>query len=226
MTEGCVLLDLGLREYEEVWDLQRSLVARRLGDRIPDILILVEHPPVYTVGRRGTANGLEGLGLPVYEVERGGDVTYHGPGQLVGYPIMALSRGKLDVKRYVSDLEEILRRTVADFGISGNEGPHSGLWVGDRKLASIGIAVKHFVTYHGFALNVHPDMEAFRRIRPCGLEGTRMTSIENLLGCRVPMEAVKDSLLRHFSDVFKVDLKPASEDILERSCAKPFSGKA
>jgi lipoate-protein ligase B len=221
MKRSCLFVDLGLRDYREVWDLQHGLVARRLEGEISDVLLLVEHRPVYTVGRRGTPAGLEGLGLPVYEVERGGDVTYHGPGQLVGYPILALSKGKLDVRGYVADLEEVLRRTAADFGIGGNEGPHAGLWVSHRKLASIGIAVRHFVTYHGFALNVYPDMEAFRNIRPCGLEGTVMVSMEELLGRRVLMQEVKESLLKHFSEVFEAELRPISVSDLEKTYENP-----
>lgn len=211
MTRRCLLLDLGRVEYRPAWDLQRELVARRLRDEIPDVLLLAEHPPVYTVGRRGSADGLEGLGVPVHEVERGGDVTYHGPGQLVGYPLVALPRGKLDVKAYVSRVEEVLRRTVASHGIQGGQGPHAGLWVGDRKLASIGVAVKHRVTYHGFALNVDMDLAPFRRIRPCGLDGSRLTSMAELLGHPVAVDEVKESLLPAFEAAFEAALEPVEQ---------------
>lgn len=211
MSRSCVLMDLGLVEYREAWELQRYLVGKRLENSLPDVLLLLEHPPVYTVGRRGTTSGLEGLGIPVHEVERGGEVTYHGSGQLVGYPIMALSRGKLDVKGYVADVEDVLILTVASFGIEGERGPHSGLWVGPKKLASIGVAVKHYVTYHGFALNVNVDLSPFRRIRPCGIQGTRITSLKEILGREVPMGEVKTSLIQSFSEVFGAELLRSEE---------------
>ncbi|MCJ2519634.1 MAG: lipoyl(octanoyl) transferase LipB [Candidatus Thermoplasmatota archaeon] len=211
MSRSCVLMDLGLVEYREAWELQRYLVGKRLENSLPDVLLLLEHPPVYTVGRRGTTSGLEGLGIPVHEVERGGEVTYHGSGQLVGYPIMALSRGKLDVKGYVADVEDVLILTVASFGIEGERGPHSGLWVGPKKLASIGVAVKHYVTYHGFALNVNVDLLPFRRIRPCGIQGTRITSLKEILGREVPMDEVKASLIQSFSEVFGAELLSSEE---------------
>ncbi|MFQ5837487.1 MAG: lipoyl(octanoyl) transferase LipB [Thermoplasmata archaeon] len=211
MKRSCVLVDLGLVDYGEAWELQKRLVAERLEDAVSDILLLAEHIPTYTVGRRGSADGLEKLGLPVYEVERGGDVTYHGPGQLVGYPILSLPRGKLDVRAYVTDLEEVLMRTAADFDVEGGKGPHAGLWVGSRKLASIGVAIKHYVTYHGFALNVNPDLSPFRRIRPCGLEGASITSLEEILHRPLVMEEVKTSLTRHFSKVFGVDMLPSGK---------------
>ncbi len=215
MNRNCILMDLGLVEYRQAWELQKSLVVQRLDGNIQDALLLLEHPPVYTVGRRGTPEGLEELGLPVYEVERGGDVTYHGPGQLVGYPILALPGGKLDVKRYVTYLEEVLIGTAADFGVTGHRGAHAGVWVGPRKLASIGIAVKHYVTYHGFALNVNTDLTAFRKIKPCGIEGSLITSMEEVLGGHVPMEDVKASLLRHFSWAFRMDMRPSGETLRE-----------
>lgn len=202
MTRSCGLWDLGLVPYEVAWALQRSLVAKRLADAIPDVLLLLEHPPVYTVGRRGSPEGLAALGLPVYAVERGGDVTYHGPGQLVGYPIFSLPQGKLDVKRYVHDLEEVLLNALLPFGVQAQRGPHSGVWIGEKKLASIGVAVKHHVTYHGFALNVTPDLRPFRAIRPCGLEGSQITSMSEVVGKPIPLAAVKAEVVRQFTSVF------------------------
>lgn len=206
MSRSCVLMDLGLVDYQEAWHLQRHLVGERQKGATPDVLLIAEHPPVYTVGRRGTATGLTGLDLPVYEVERGGDATYHGPGQLVGYPILALERGKLDVRKYVSDLEAVLIQTVAEHGIRGERGPHAGLWVGPRKLASIGIAIKHYITFHGFALNVNPDLTPFKRIQPCGIDGSLITSMEELLGTEVTLEEVKPDLVRSFSKNFGAEL--------------------
>ncbi|MFQ5552123.1 MAG: lipoyl(octanoyl) transferase LipB [Thermoplasmata archaeon] len=199
--EEVAILDLGTRGYGETWELQKRLVAQRLQGDVPDTLILVEHPAVYTVGRRGGGEGIEDAALPVFEVERGGEATYHGPGQLVGYPIMALPRGKLGIKAFISSLEEVLIRTVADLGIEGERGIHAGLWVGPRKLASIGVAIRHHVTYHGFALNVNNDLEPFLHISPCGLDGSTLTSVTEVLGRDVNVDVVKPSLLQHFGEV-------------------------
>ncbi len=206
MNRICVLLDMGLLDYGSSWQLQHHLVNRRLEDDVPDLLLLLEHPPVYTVGRRGSSEGLDVLGLPVYEVERGGDVTYHGPGQLVGYPIVALPRGKLDVKRFVTQVEDVILRTLRDFSIEGEKGPHSGVWMGEKKLASIGVAVKHHVTYHGFALNVNADLAPFRLISPCGISGTRITSMAEVRGAPFPLDVVKETLVTHFSEVFEREM--------------------
>lgn len=211
MTRICVLLDLGLLDYGSAWRLQQHLVSRRLEDGVPDLLLLLEHPPVYTVGRRGSSEGLDTLGLPVYEVERGGDVTYHGPGQLVGYPIVSLPRGKLDVKRFVSQVEDVIIQTLSDFNINGERGPHSGVWIGDKKLASIGVAVKHHVTYHGFALNVSADLSPFRLISPCGIPGTRITSMAEVGGVPIPLDVVKEALVDHFSAVFEREMRGLDE---------------
>ncbi|MFQ5986193.1 MAG: lipoyl(octanoyl) transferase LipB [Thermoplasmata archaeon] len=208
MTELCAVLDLGPRDYGETWELQKRLVAERLNGYISDTLLLVEHPPVYTVGRRGGADDIDDPDIPVYHVERGGEVTYHGPGQLVGYPIMGLPKGKLGIKAFIQSLEEILIRTVKNFRIPGERGIHAGLWVGPKKLASIGVAIKHHVTYHGFALNVNNDLAPFLRVSPCGLDGSTLTSITEVLGQNVDVEAVKPHLLRHFAEVLERDLVP------------------
>lgn len=208
MKRRCAVWDLGLLDYREAWELQRKLVAQRLEGSRPDTLLLLEHPAVYTVGRRGNEANVRHLGLPVFEVERGGEATYHGPGQLVGYPIVSLPRGKLEIKAYIRDLEEVLIRTVAEFGIPGERGVHAGLWLGSRKLASIGVAVKHHVTYHGFALNVNNDLWPFHHIRPCGLDGSALTSMKEVIGGEVSVEAVKRVLLPHFSAVLNRSLDP------------------
>lgn len=225
MTRNCVLVDLGLLDYGAAWRLQRHLVGKRLENEVPDLLLLLEHTPAYTVGRRGSPEGLEALGLPVFEVERGGDVTYHGPGQLVGYPIIALPRGKLDVKRYVEQLEETIVRSLKDFDLKGERGPHSGVWIGDKKLASIGVAVKHHTTYHGFALNVNADLAPFRLIRPCGIPGSDITSMAEVIGIPVPMNSVKESLARHFFAVFRRERRsleeiPGLAEVLEATSAR------
>ena len=202
------VIDLGVRDYGEVWAMQRELVTARQRDEVPDTLVFVEHPHVITLGRGSHRENLLAVGdVPTFEIERGGDVTYHGPGQLVGYPIFLLRPEERDLRRYLRNMEEALLRTVADFGITGDRNPGwTGVWTGEpgarRKLASIGVAVKRWVTMHGFALNVSTDLARFAAINPCGLEATVMASVASVLGRPVEMEAVKDRARAHFSEVF------------------------
>jgi lipoyl(octanoyl) transferase len=201
------LLDLGRTEYGKTWELQKALVDRRANDRILDGLILVEHDAVVTLGSRGRTEDVLDPALPVYNVERGGEATYHGPGQLVGYPILKLP-DRLEVKRLVTNLEEVLLRTAADFDIEATrEGPERGVWSQGKKLASIGLAVHRNVTFHGFALNVTTNLADFLKIRPCGHAGTIMTSMERLLGRPIDLEDVKASTIMHFQDVFGLRLR-------------------
>ncbi len=194
-------LDLGRREYRDVWDLQKRLVGQRGRGEIPDSLILVEHEHVITLGRKTTATNLRPQSIPVYQVERGGDATYHGPGQLVGYPIIRLPDH--DVRRFVRMLEEVLVRTVEQFGINcGRKDGHPGVWVDDRKIASIGLAVTEWVTYHGFALNVNTDLSYFTLIKPCGLNPDLLTSMKRILGHDLDMTKAKDKLKTNFTAVF------------------------
>jgi len=194
---SAVLLDLGRMEYGRAWELQKDLVARRAADEIPDTLILLEHEHVVTLGRKTSAENFRPQNLPVFRVERGGDATYHGPGQLVGYPIVKLLDH--DVRRHVRSIEESLMAAVSRFGVNGErkEG-HPGVWVGGRKLASIGVAVTDWVTYHGFALNVNTDMSYFELIRPCGLDPSTMASMEGLLGAPLQMQAVKEAVVEEY----------------------------
>jgi lipoate-protein ligase B len=200
------LLDLGTREFGEVWALQRELVAKRQRDEIPDTLILVEHPHVITLGR-GThkENVLAPGDIPIFEIERGGDVTYHGPGQLVGYPIFLLREEERDLHLYLRNLEEALIRTVGHFGIAGERKPGwTGAWSagGARKLASIGVAVKRWVTLHGFALNVSTELSRFAAINPCGLEATIMGSLQSVLDRPVAVSDVKSVATAEMGAVF------------------------
>ncbi len=199
------VVDLGRRPYPEVWELQKQMVERRASGSSQDSIILVEHEHVITLGRKTSPENFRPQSVPVFQVERGGDATYHGPGQLVGYPIIRMATP--DVRKFVRMLEDVLVRTTAAFSVSAErkEG-HPGVWVGEKKLASIGVAVTNWVTYHGFALNVNTDLGYFHLIRPCGLEPETMTSMQALLGREVPMEPVKAELLRNFSSVFKVEL--------------------
>ncbi|MDA4134160.1 MAG: lipoyl(octanoyl) transferase LipB [Thaumarchaeota archaeon] len=199
------LLDLGTRPYPEVWELQKRLVEARSKGEVPDTLILVEHENVITLGRKTTPENFKPLDVPVFQVERGGDATYHGPGQLVGYPIIKMDVP--DVRGFVRSLEEVLIQASAPFSIeAGRKERHTGVWVGEKKLASIGVAVTNWVTYHGFAINVNTDMSYFQLIRPCGLDPETMTSMERLTGRTVDMESVKREVVGSFSRVFKVDL--------------------
>lgn len=205
-------MDLGTRDFAEVWALQRELVAARQRDEIPDTLIFVEHPHVITLGRGTHKENLVAVGdVPTFEIERGGDVTYHGPGQLVGYPILLLRPEERDLHLYLRNMEEGLIRAVSDFGVTGTRNPGwTGVWTGDstggagdlRKLASIGVAVKRWVTMHGFALNVSTDLQRFTAINPCGLEANVMGSLSSVLGKPVDMAAVKASARRHLAASF------------------------
>jgi lipoate-protein ligase B len=199
------LLDLGTRPYPEVWDLQKALVEARSKGDAPDALILVEHEHVITLGRKTSPENFKPLDVPVFRVERGGDATYHGPGQLVGYPIIKMTVP--DVRNFVRALEEVLILTSRAFSIdAGRKENHTGVWVGEKKLASIGVAVTNWVTYHGFALNVNTDMSYFHLIKPCGLDPETMTSMEKLTGKKLEMESVKREVVRSFSRVFEVDV--------------------
>ncbi|MBI2645619.1 MAG: lipoyl(octanoyl) transferase LipB [Deltaproteobacteria bacterium] len=191
-------IDLGLKEYEEVWQLQKELVAQRIENKIPDTLVLVEHPHVITKGRRSKALDVVNPKVPVFEIERGGEVTYHGPGQLVGYPIIYLGQ-KAGIKDYMRSLEEVLIRTLEHFDIQGvrKEGC-TGVWVQDKKIASLGVAVKKWVTYHGFALNVNTDLSYFQMINPCGFDCSVMTSMQTLRHQSFSMDEVKAEVIKKF----------------------------
>ena len=199
------LVDFGRMEYGEALELQRELASKRAKGEIPDTLVLVEHEHVITLGRKTTPANFRPQDIPVFQVERGGDATYHGPGQLVGYPIVLLSDH--DVRRHVRNIEEAIIRAVGYFGIKGErvEG-HPGIWVGGRKLASIGVAVTDWVTYHGFALNVNTDLSYFELIRPCGLDPATMTSMQRVTGMAVPFDDVKARVAREYSTVAGIPL--------------------
>jgi lipoyl(octanoyl) transferase len=209
---------LGVIGYGEGVELQQSLVEQRKAGSIPDQLLLLEHPPVITLGVKtrndrghivASADSLARQGVEVFETGRGGDVTYHGPGQLVGYPIIDLKPDRCDVHRYVRDLEEVLIRTAAAFGIDAGRSPGlTGVWVGQDKLAAIGVRISRWVTSHGFALNVTTDLSHFDFIIPCGIVGRGVTSIQRLLGRPVPLEDVESAVTDAFLDVFDRSLSP------------------
>ena len=196
------ILDRGRESYQDTWELQKDLVRKRTEGAIDaDALILVEHDHVITLGRKTTPENFKPQDIPVFQVERGGDATYHGPGQLVGYPIVRLATP--NVQRFVKDLEEVLIQATRGFGIEGSrvEG-HPGVWVGGRKVASIGVAVTNWVTYHGFALNVNTDLSYFALIKPCGLDPDKITSMKQLLGKEVSFVDVKREVVAKFMEVF------------------------
>jgi lipoyl(octanoyl) transferase len=196
VTPG-LLVDLGRAPYAEVHARQLDLAAARArGDGV-DTLILVEHPPVITVGRRPRAahNVLRAGDVPVVSVERGGDVTYHGPGQLVAYPIVRLEDGERDLLRYLRALEAGIIAALAAVGLAGERTEATGVWVGGRKVASIGVACRRWVTFHGLALNVATDLAAFAHIRPCGFDAAVMTSVSDLLGRPVSVDELKAPLV-------------------------------
>jgi len=192
-------------DYLAAIRLQEHLVALKQQDLLGDILLFVEHPHVYTLGRSGKeANVLAAGSLPVHRTSRGGDVTYHGPGQLVVYPIIDLrSKLRRDVHRYVRNLEQSAIQTLADFGIATTRRPpHTGIWIDNRKIAAIGIAVRRCITYHGLALNVNTDLAYFQRIIPCGLAWAEVTSMQEELGVEQSSREVRQRFLVNFADVF------------------------
>jgi lipoyl(octanoyl) transferase len=219
------VIDLGWMEYDAAHALQEAAVAARSAGRVPDLLLFVEHPPVYTLGRGGreehllvSHEELAARGAILRRTARGGDITYHGPGQLVGYPILDLGEHGRDLHRYLRGLEESLIRAVAELGVTATRVPRlTGVWVGEpaapcaasalppRKIAAIGVAVKRWVTYHGFALNVTVDLERFRAIVPCGLHDRGVTSLHELVPAPSPVR-VRDAVTRHFAACF--DLAP------------------
>ena len=214
-AKTCYCLELSLTEYTAALDLQRNIaLARQSGVIEKDVVLILEHPPVFTLGRRaGTENlkvssaFLERKKIPVIPVDRGGDITFHGPGQLVIYPIIDLTKAKLKVIDYVTDLEEIMLRTVADWKIpAARNSANRGIWVAGRKLGSVGISVKRGISFHGCSLNVNLSLKPFKWINPCGLQNVGVTSMEEALSQKISMSQVREVLAHHFESVFGFDL--------------------
>ena len=212
--EVCHLRYLGSVPYGEAHELQKQLVEKRKADEIPDTFLLLEHPHVITLGRAADRTNILAdeamraqFGVELHETGRGGDVTYHGPGQLVGYPIIKLQPGRQDIRRYVRDLQEVLIRAAADFGVEAEPrgGDFVGVWVGNEKLAAIGIRISRWVTMHGFAFNVTTDLNYFRLIVPCGIKpegGHGVTSLQQLTGKQLTLQEVAERVVHHFGEVF------------------------
>ena len=206
-TEKIIIQDLGHRSYKEVWDLQKQMQQQRIRFETEDTLILVEHDPVYTLGKNSNENHLlqsRDESVDVFNIERGGDITFHGPGQLVGYPILDLSNYKKSISWYMRTLEQIIIDTVSDFDIEAEriEGL-TGVWVGDKKIAALGVRISRWVTMHGFALNVNTDLAFYDGIIPCGIFDHGVTSMEQHLGYLLNMEDVKKDLIKYFNFYFK-----------------------
>jgi lipoyl(octanoyl) transferase len=222
IAEGCMFLHIekyGLVDYPAALELQRERVAQRKAGTIPDTLIMLEHPHVYTLGRNAREENvlvspefLASRGAEVYDTDRGGDVTYHGPGQLVGYPILDLTQHRRDISWYMRSLEDVLIRTARDAGIDAVRSVGcTGVWVGNDKLTAMGVHLSRWVTSHGFAMNVNTDMQYFEWIVPCGLQCKGVTSLEKLLGHPVKMEEVSERVVEHFQAVFDLEARVAEE---------------
>ncbi|MDH3197496.1 MAG: lipoyl(octanoyl) transferase LipB [Candidatus Krumholzibacteria bacterium] len=210
----CRVIDIGRMPYAQAFALQKREVARLQRDAGDEVLYLVEHPHVITVGRNATGEAIladrrlvEGRGVEIAQTDRGGDVTYHGPGQLVGYPLLRLDDGRRDIRRYVHDLEEMLIRALADFGIHAERhAVHRGVWTNGRKIASLGIRIARWVTSHGFAFNVSTDLSYFSLIQPCGIQGCEMTSIEREIGNQISRDEAIQRVIARFAEVFQREM--------------------
>ena len=194
-----LIRDLGMISFQEAYGLQESLTTDVFAESEQETLLLLEHLPVYTIGRGGNEKNILDRNIEAVRINRGGDITFHGPGQLIGYPIIRLGRRGKDLRHYLRFLEEMIIRVVEDFGIASYRVPgRTGVWTDRGKLASIGVGVRHWVTMHGFALNVTTELDAFSRINPCGIADCVITSMEQICGFPVKMEDVKTSVAKSF----------------------------
>lgn len=208
------IVKTGLLDYQDAWDLQRQLHQSRVAGDMVDVLLLTEHPHTYTIGKAGGEDHLiadetrlRNRGITVYRIDRGGDITYHGPGQIVGYPILDLHNYYLDVHRYLRDLEEVIIQTLAEYGIQGSRVKGlTGVWVDGAKVAAIGVKVSRWVTMHGFAFNVNTDLNYFGNIIPCGIVNKPVTSMTRLLERKVDYEEVRNMLTQKFAEIFGLTL--------------------
>jgi lipoate-protein ligase B len=197
------VLRLGTRPHKETWELQQELLEKRAVGEISDTLILVEHESLITVGRGGDLQAVQSADLPVVEVERGGEATYHGPGQVVAYPILALPEGQRDLHRHLGNLEEVIIRVLAEFDITGERKQGlTGVWIGEQKVASVGVAVRQWVTWYGFALNVHTDLEKFAEFQPCGLDPKVMTRVADHVQLPPATILFEVLIVKHMLEVF------------------------
>ncbi len=216
MKQG-ILLKTGLLDYQKAWNLQREIYEARTKGEVEDTLILTEHPHTYTIGKAGGEENLtaeeailKNQGITIYRIDRGGNITYHGPGQIVGYPILDLHNYYLDVHRFLRDLEEVIIQTLAEYGIQAGRIPGlTGVWVNEAKIAAIGVKVSRWVTMHGFAFNVNTDLRYFGNIVPCGISDKPVISMEKLLGSKLNYDEVQNRVAQKFSDIFQIDFHDA-----------------
>ncbi len=202
--------DLGFIDYKEAWDLQKEIFSQRLLHKTEDVLLLLEHPNTYTLGRtahkenlKGSEDYLKQNKISIYDIDRGGDITYHGPGQIVGYPIIDLNNWYKDTHKYLRALEEVIIRTCNEYHLPAERNSeHTGVWISDRKIAAIGIKVSQWITMHGFAFNVNTDLNLFGGIIPCGIKDKSVTSLKEELKKEINIQEVKEILLENFKDVF------------------------
>ena len=203
--------DLGFIDYKEAWDLQQEIHSKRVSGEVDDFLFLLEHPNTYTLGKTAHKENLVGSEdyltqnkISVYDIDRGGDITYHGPGQIVGYPIIDLNNWFKDTHKYLRALEEVIIKTCSDYGLKcGRNEKHTGVWIEDQKIAAIGIKVSRWVTMHGFAFNVNTDLNLFNGIIPCGIQDKTVTSLKQELKREINIQEVKEKLLKNFTQLFE-----------------------
>lgn len=209
-----ICCDLGLIDYQEAWDLQKEFHQQRSDDNISDIIFLLEHPNTYTLGKTAHKENLIGdqkfltqNNISVYEIDRGGDITYHGPGQLVGYPIINLNEWQKDTHKYLRSLEDVIINICNDYGLKAGRIEHlTGVWIDERKIAAIGIKVSRWITMHGFAFNINTDLKLFNGIIPCGITDKAVTSLNKELSINeISISIIKDKVIKHFKNIFNYD---------------------
>ena len=210
MSKKLTYCNLDTIDYKEAWDLQKTIFELRYKQKINDVLLLLEHPHTYTLGKTADEKNLIGNEeylnknkISVYDIDRGGDITYHGPGQIVGYPIIDLNNCGKDTDKYLRALEEIIIRSCADYGLAVTRVPkYTGVWIEDRKIAAIGIKVTRWITMHGFALNVNTDLSLYNGIIPCGIKNKEVTSLKKELNREINLQEVKSKILNHTAEIF------------------------
>lgn len=208
-----IYCDLGFIDYKDAWDLQKSVHQLRVDNKIDDIFFLLEHPHTYTLGKTADKENLVGdkkyldeNKISVYDIDRGGDITYHGPGQIVGYPIISLTNWKQDTHKYLRAIEEVIIKVLNEYGLNGTRvEKYTGVWLDDRKICAIGIKVSRWITMHGFALNINTDLSLFSGIIPCGINDKDVTSLNKELKREILLSEVKEKIIHHFSAEFNYD---------------------
>jgi lipoyl(octanoyl) transferase len=228
-NKSLIYSDLGFIDYKVAWDLQKEIFIKRVNGETKDVLLLLEHPNTYTLGKtadienlKGSEDYLKSNQISVYDIDRGGDITYHGPGQIVGYPIIDLNNWQKDTHKYLRALEEVIIKTCSEYNLKCERNPiHTGVWINDRKIAAIGIKVSKWITMHGFAFNINTDLNLFNGIVPCGIQDKAVTSLENELRSEISIPEVKELLVKYFIEIFtynKLILKDKAEITNTKLC--------